>query len=74
MQHATTSSQAFDTVGISVSTSFNSTADPYAVMRRMGHSSITVTYGTYGHLFPRRDEDITAGLEALRATVERRSA
>ncbi len=52
----------------------NSTADPYAVMRRMGHSSITVTYGTYGHLFPRRDEDITAGLEALRATVERRSA
>ena len=52
----------------------NSTADPFAVMRRMGHSSITVTYGTYGHLFPRRDEDITAGLEALRATVERRSA
>lgn len=52
----------------------SSTADPYAVMRRMGHSSITVTYGTYGHLFPRRDEDITAGLEALRATVERRTA
>lgn len=52
----------------------NSTADPYAVMRRMGHSSITVTYGTYGHLFPRRDEDITAGLEALRAAVRPRSA
>lgn len=43
-------------------------------MRRMGHSSIAVTYGTYGHLFPRRDQDITAGLEALRATVGARSA
>ncbi len=29
-----------------------STADPYAVMRRMGHSSITVTYNTYGDLLP----------------------
>lgn len=36
-----------------------STADPYAVMRRMGHSSITVTYDTYGHLFPERDVEIT---------------
>ena len=36
-----------------------STADPYAVMRRMGHSSITVTCHTYGHLFPERDAEIT---------------
>ena len=43
-----------------------STADPYAVMRRMGHSSITVTYDTYGHLFPERDAEITANLETLR--------
>lgn len=43
-----------------------STADPYAVMRRMGHSSITVTYNTYGHLFPERDAQITARLEDLR--------
>lgn len=43
-----------------------STADPYAVMRRMGHSSITVTYNTYGHLFPERDAEITAKLEDLR--------
>lgn len=42
-----------------------STADPYAVMKRMGHSSITVTYDTYGHLFPERDAAITAGLEDL---------
>ena len=43
-----------------------STADPYAVMRRMGHSSITVTYNTYGHLFPERDAEITANLEVIR--------
>ena len=42
-----------------------STADPYAVMRRMGHSSITVTYDTYGHLFPERDAEITDRLEDL---------
>ncbi len=42
-----------------------STADPYAVMKRMGHSSITVTYNTYGHLFPERDQEITRGLEDL---------
>jgi integrase len=42
-----------------------STADPYAVMRRMGHSSITVTYDTYGHLFPERDAEITDALETL---------
>jgi integrase len=49
-----------------------STADPYAVMRRMGHSSITVTYNTYGHLFPERDQEITTGLEELfhRADVD----
>ncbi len=34
-------------------------------MRRMGHSSITVTYDTYGHLFPERDAQITASLEEL---------
>jgi integrase len=42
-----------------------STADPYAVMRRMGHSSITVTYDTYGHMFPERDAEITDALETL---------
>jgi integrase len=42
-----------------------STADPYAVMRRMGHSSITVTYDTYGHLFPERDAEITDALDGL---------
>ncbi len=46
-----------------------STADPYAVMRRTGHSSIKVTYDTYGHLFPERDEQITASLEELNRRV-----
>jgi len=31
----------------------------------MGHSSITVTYNTYGHLFPERDAAITDRLEDL---------
>ena len=41
-------------------------------MRRMGHSSITVTYDTYGHLFPERDAQITASLKELhqRADVD----
>src|SRR5947209_9168830 len=42
-----------------------SMADPYAVMKRMGHSSITVTCDTYGHMFPERDAQITDGLENL---------
>ena len=32
-------------------------------MRRMGHSSITVTYNTYGHLFPALEEALTESLE-----------
>jgi integrase len=39
-------------------------ADAYLVMRRMGHSSITVTYNRYAKLFPERDEEITTGLDA----------
>ncbi len=58
--------ELLDTVRTSLITSFTScfasTADPYAVMRRMGHSSITVTYDTYGHMFPERDAEITVRL------------
>jgi len=32
-------------------------------MERMGHSSINVTLGTYGHLFPSIDEQIDAALD-----------
>ena len=39
-------------------------ANPLMVMKRMGHSSITVTYDRYGHLFPQNDDEIIAGLDA----------
>lgn len=29
---------------------------PKVVQERLGHSSITMTYGRYGHLFPRGDD------------------
>jgi len=42
-------------------------ADPPAhslpVMKRLGHSSITVTYNTYGHLFPALEEALTESLD-----------
>jgi integrase len=38
-------------------------AHPRAIMERLGHSSITVTLNTYGHLFPGLDEALTDGLE-----------
>jgi len=40
-------------------------AHPRAIMERMGHSSITVTLDTYGHLLPRIDEKLTAELDEL---------
>jgi hypothetical protein len=32
-------------------------------MRRMGHSSITVTLGTYGHLFPEMEERLETAMD-----------
>jgi hypothetical protein len=43
-------------------------AHPRAIMERLGHSSITVTLDTYGHLLPGLDEALAEGLDAtLRA-------
>jgi integrase len=39
-------------------------ANPYAISKRLGHSSITVTYDRDGHRFPHQDEAITVGFEA----------
>ncbi len=39
-------------------------AHPRAIMERLGHSSINVTLGTYGHLFPTLDEELTQKLNA----------
>lgn len=41
-------------------------AHPKAIQMRMGHSSILVTLGTYGHLLPEMDAGIAEGLERLR--------
>jgi len=38
-------------------------AHPRAIMERLGHSSIQVTLGTYGHLFPLLDQALTARLD-----------
>jgi integrase len=38
-------------------------ARPRAIMERLGHSSIQVTLGTYGHLFPTLDEALTSRLD-----------
>jgi hypothetical protein len=50
-------------------------AHPLAVMQRLGHSSITVTMNTYGHLFPELDEALTAGFDAAyRAALDEKRA
>lgn len=38
-------------------------AHPRSIMERMGHSSITVTLGTYGHLFPALEAELTDRLD-----------
>jgi len=38
-------------------------AHPRSIMERMGHSSITVTLGTYGHLFPSLEAELTTRLD-----------
>jgi integrase len=41
-------------------------AHPEKIKRHMGHSSITVTMDTYGHLFPSEDEALAARLDRRR--------
>jgi integrase len=38
-------------------------ADPYLVMRRLGHEDIRTTYNLYGHLFPDREQTVNEGLD-----------
>ncbi len=44
-------------------------AHPRAIMERLGHSSITVTMDTYGHLLPSLDDELTDALEARYRSV-----
>jgi hypothetical protein len=46
-------------------------AHPRAIMERLGHSSIQVTLGTYGHLFPTLDEALTGRLASRIAAARR---
>ena len=39
-------------------------AHPKAIQERMGHSSITITFDRYGHLFPSLGIAVADGLEA----------
>lgn len=38
-------------------------AHSLAVSRRLGHSSISVTFDVYGHLFPEGEEALTGALD-----------
>ena len=45
-------------------------AHPRAIMERMGHSTIQVTLGTYGHLFPSLEEALTDALDDVYRAAE----
>lgn len=40
-------------------------ADPKWIAERAGHTSVRVVLDRYGHVFPRRDRELTAGLSSL---------
>jgi integrase len=40
-------------------------AHPRAIMERMGHSTITVTLDTYGHLLPKVDGALDDAIDAM---------
>ena len=48
-------------------------ASALTVMRRLGHSSIKVTYDTYGHLLPEQEDALTERLDAVVELRSRRS-
>ncbi|MEX2652891.1 MAG: tyrosine-type recombinase/integrase [Acidimicrobiia bacterium] len=45
-------------------------AHPRAIMERMGHSTIQVTLGTYGHLFPNLEAALTDALDEVYRSAE----
>ncbi|MHB1445499.1 MAG: tyrosine-type recombinase/integrase, partial [Acidimicrobiales bacterium] len=45
-------------------------AHPKAIMERLGHSTITVTLNTYGHLLPELETALIAGMEELWMSAE----
>jgi hypothetical protein len=45
-------------------------AHPRAMMERLGHSTIQVTLGTYGHLFPNLEESLDHALNEVFTTAQ----
>jgi integrase len=45
-------------------------AHPRAMMERLGHSTIQVTLGTYGHLFPNLEEALDHALDSVFTSAE----
>ncbi len=45
-------------------------AHPRAIMERLGHSTINVTLGTYGHLFPSLEAALTEALDGVYRSAE----
>jgi integrase len=43
----------------------NEGADPKLIQTQLGHSSISITYDIYGHLFPDRLDELAAKLDEL---------
>jgi len=64
MQHPVTSSQAFDMVGISVSTSLKAGVPVKVVSERLGHSSPAFTMTVYQHVLPGMQSDAAAKFSA----------
>lgn len=49
-------------------------AHPKAIADRLGHSSITTTLNTYGHLFPALDEELAGRLDTMGRAVREPAA
>lgn len=49
-------------------------AHPRAIMERMGHSSVQVTLGSYGHVLPGIDERLTNGLDDAARAARRKTS
>ena len=42
-------------------------ANPVAIQQRLGHKHISITLGTYGHLFPLHDAQLAEALDQARS-------
>jgi len=71
MQHIETKSKAFDTVRISVSTSFMDGEAVKVVSERLDHANVAFTMHTYQHLLPGMSAAAAQRFAALLARCSR---